>query len=215
MKLSISRSLVLASALVASPLVASLEAQQPTTRPNLHANASRFGYAVIDISHIFKQYAKFTTALDSMKAQVQGVEAKLKADQAEVAKIAEQLKAFKPGTPDFKRLDNQFSTAKANFALKAERERKDILEKEAQIYYQAYLEVNDAVRVYAQRNNIGLVLRFNGQPIDPNNRQDVLRAINKPVVYDGGVDITLEVLDSLNRRGVAIRPEDRSPTFPR
>ncbi len=42
--------------------------------------------------------------------------------------------------------------------------------------------MNDAVKVYAQRNNLGMVLRFNGDPIDPNKREDVLRAISAVLV---------------------------------
>ena len=70
----------------------------------------------------------------------------------------------------------------AEFNLKMGRLRKDFLEREAKVYYQTYLEVVDAVKYYAKRQNIGLVLRFNGEPVDPNRRDDVLREINKPVV---------------------------------
>ncbi len=70
----------------------------------------------------------------------------------------------------------------AEFKLKMGKLRKDFLEREAKVYYQTYLEVVDAVKYYAKRQNIGLVLRFNGEPVDPNRREDVLREINKPVV---------------------------------
>ena len=47
------------------------------------------------------------------------------------------------------------------------------------------------VKDYAQRNNIGFVLRFNGDPINPNRREDVLR------VWDRGRE---------TRRGPGGRP---------
>ena len=68
--------------------------------------------------------------------------------------------------------------------------RKDFMEREAKVYYQTYLEVVDAVKYYAKRHNIGLVMRFNGEPVDPNRRDDVLREINKPVVMQDQIDIT-------------------------
>jgi Skp family chaperone for outer membrane proteins len=77
--------------------------------------------------------------------------------------------------------------------------RKEFLEREAKVYYQTYLEVVDAVKYYAKRQNIGLVLRFNGEPVDPNRRDDVLREINKPVVVQDQIDITPDVLALLNR----------------
>ncbi len=44
------------------------------------------------------------------------------------------------------------------------------------------------------------MLRFNGEPIDPNRRDDVLREINKQVVMQDSIDITLDVLVLLNSR---------------
>ena len=87
----------------------------------------------------------------------------------------------------------------AEFNLKMGKLRKEFLEREAKVYYQTYLEVVDAVKYYAKRQNIGLVLRFNGEPVDPNRRDDVLREINKPVVVQDQIDITPDVLALINR----------------
>ena len=87
----------------------------------------------------------------------------------------------------------------AEFNLKMGKLRKEFLEREAKVYYQTYLEVVDAVKYYAKRQNIGLVLRFNGEPVDPNRRDDVLREINKPVVVQDQIDITPDMLALLNR----------------
>ena len=54
----------------------------------------------------------------------------------------------------------------AEFNLKMGKLRKDFLEREAKVYYQTYLEVVDVVKYYAKRQNIGLVLRFNGEPVE-------------------------------------------------
>ena len=76
--------------------------------------------------------------------------------------------------------------------------RKDFLEREAKVYYQTYLDVNKVVSEYATRHDIGLVLRFNGEPADPNHREGVLREINKTVVFQNRIDITPDILDLLN-----------------
>jgi Skp family chaperone for outer membrane proteins len=98
----------------------------------------------------------------------------------------------------------------AEFNLEMTGLRKDFLDREAKEYYKTYLEVVDAVGVYAQQRNIGLVIRFNGDPVDPNRREDVLREINKPVVFQNRIDITPEVLQLLNR-DVAARPAGAQP----
>ena len=54
---------------------------------------------------------------------------------------------------------------------------------------------------YAQQNNIGLVLRFNGDQVNPDRPEAILKAINKPVVSQNNIDITPDVLALLNRGG--------------
>jgi hypothetical protein len=62
------------------------------------------------------------------------------------------------------------------------------------------------VNQYASGNNIGMVLRFNGDQIDPAQREDVMRAIMQPIVYQNNIDITPDVLALLTRGGGAAAP---------
>jgi len=164
-------------------------------------NASRFGVAVVDVTYIFKHYERFNAMMNQMKADVTSTEAALAEERRVINQEVEALNAkFQPGTPEFQREDDRIAELKAKFNLKMTKQRKEFLDREAKIYYQAHLEVNDAVKYYALRQNLGLVLRFNGDPIDPNDRQDVLRAINNPVVFQNGIDITPSILSDLNRQ---------------
>jgi Skp family chaperone for outer membrane proteins len=197
-------------------LALSVAAQVPTRRApaqastSASANATRYGLAVVDISYIFKHHKAFEAKMKGMKGDVDGAETLLKQERQAIAKRQEQLEALKSGTPDYKMLDEQVATAKAKFNVKASQQRKEFLDREARIYYDTYLAVNDAVKYYAQRHNLGLVVRFNGDVTDPSRREDVLRAINRPVVYQNAIDITPDVLQELNRsaataaRGVGV-----------
>jgi Skp family chaperone for outer membrane proteins len=165
----------------------------------LGANASKYHIAVVDISAIFKRHARFKTAMDNMKKEMESIETQLKADREAIAQAEQHRNTFAVGSPDYKQADENVARMMADFNLKMGKLRKDFLEREAKVYYQTYLEVVEAVNYYAKRQNIGLVLRFNGEPIDPNRRDDVLREINKPVVMQDNIDITGDVLVLLNR----------------
>jgi Skp family chaperone for outer membrane proteins len=190
------------------------QAHAQSTSPG--ANASRFGIAVVDVSYIFKNYAQFKGAMEAMKGEMEAAESKLKSDRDAIAAQEEKRNQYNAGTPDYKQMDEEIARLKAEFNLTAGRIRNDFLEREAKVYYQTYLEVSNAVQYYGQQHNIGVVLRFNGDQIDPNLREDVLRAINKPVVYQNNVDITPEVLALLNRgggpAGVAPTASGQQPT---
>jgi Skp family chaperone for outer membrane proteins len=172
----------------------------PAQAPQLSANVTKYGIAVVDISAIFKRHARFKATMDSMKAEMEKIEAELKADRETITKAEAHRNTYNVGQPEYKRADEEVARMMAEFQLKMGRLRKDFMEREAKIYYQTYTEVVQAVNFYAKRNNIGLVLRFSGEAIDPNRRDDVLREINKQVVMQDSIDITLDVLMLLNSR---------------
>lgn len=163
------------------------------------ANASKYNIAVVDISYIFKKHARFKSTMEAMKKEMEGIEAELKGDQEKIAQEQQARNQYTVASPEYKKADEELARHMADFKLKMDRLRKEFMEREAKVYYQTYLEVVDAVKYYAKRQNIGLVLRFNGEPVDPNRRDDVLREINKPVVVQDQIDITPDVLALLNR----------------
>ncbi|MGL4513516.1 MAG: OmpH family outer membrane protein [Lacipirellulaceae bacterium] len=187
--------LAAAAALVVA-LAPSAFAQSPAS-----ANAQKFGVAVIDINYIFKNHQKFRTAMDGMKGDFTAVDTALKAKQEEIVRSEQQLQGLKAGSPDFEQLDNQLLQMKAALQVEVTQKRKELVEQEATIYFDTYVEVSKAIEYYAQRQGLGLVLRFNGDEADPHNRDSILRAINKAVHYQNQVDITPDVLALLNRAG--------------
>lgn len=179
------------------------------------ANAPKHGVAVVDISYIYKKHDRFRSTMEQMKKEMESIEQELKADRDKIAKEEEQRNAYNVGTPEYKQLDEEVARQKAEFNLKMTRLRKEFLEREAKVYYQTYLEVSDAVSYYAKRHDIGLVIRFNGEPADPNRREEVLRQINKPVVFQNQVDITPDILALLNRDQHTATPGQPGSQLPR
>jgi Skp family chaperone for outer membrane proteins len=188
--------ILIATAAVAASLTANVQAQAPNPAGT---NAAKFGIAVVDISYIFKKHERFRATMDSMKKEMESIETELKTDREKISQSEAHRNTFSVGTAEYKRADEEIARMMADFNLKMGRLRKDFLEREAKVYYQTYVEVVEAVTFYAQRQNIGLVLRFNGEPIDPNQREGVLREINKTVVVQNQIDITPDVLVILNR----------------
>src|SRR5262249_27402819 len=139
------------------------------------ANASKHGVAVVDISYIFKKDDRFRATMDQMKKEMEQTEADLKAERDKIGQMEEQRNTYNAGSDQYKQLDEQLARSMAEFNLKMTKLRKDFMEREAKVYYQTYQEVSKAVEYYATHHDIGLVIRFNGEPVDPNKREDVLR----------------------------------------
>jgi Skp family chaperone for outer membrane proteins len=199
--------------------VAPLVGQTPQAIPQSpHSyNAATHGVAVVDISYIFKNHQRFTAAMKMMQEEMKAIEEKLKVAREQITKLEEEKNRLNVGTEPYRQLDDQLARKMADFNLEMGRIRKDFLDREAKEYYKTYLEIVDAVGQYATARNIGLVIRFNGEPVDPNRREDVLREINKPVVYQNRIDITPDVLGLLNRDAprLGTQPGVGQPMIPR
>ncbi len=180
------------AALVAacSALATPAQAQAPA--------AARPTVAIIDLSYVFKNYSKFNELTANMKRQVEGADTALKAKQEEFKKLAQQVEGMALGSPDRNQLEEQATKMQADIQVEVATQRKDFLRQEAQIYYGIYQEVQDAIKAYCDRNGILLVMRFNGEPPDPNNPQEVMQDLNKAVVYyNRAIDITFPIKESL------------------
>ena len=186
---------------VVSGLLVSLAAPLGAQQTSPSANAARYHVAVVDVSYIFKKYSVFRSAMDGLKKEMETAESQLKSDRDSIQAKEEQAKQFDPSSSEFRSLDEEVARMKAEFNLKAGRIKKDFLEREAKVYYQTYMQVSGAVKQYAQQHDIGLVLRFNGDKVNPNRREDVLRGINDPIVNQNNIDITPDVLAILDRGG--------------
>lgn len=206
---------------IAATAIAQAPVQTPVTRPTAPAGGapatgtSPHGIAVIDVTYILEHYTKLKKAMEFYKSQAQQVEDKLKQQQSAIQKKAEGLKALQPGTPDYKKLEEELTKAESDWKLEVASKRRDFAEQESSYYLRAYQELSAAVKTYCERNGIQLVLRFNGAPIDPNNREMVQMEVFKLVMYyDKRIDITDAVLQELNRNAGGVAAQPRAPGQP-
>lgn len=188
------KNLVLA---VAATLVVSVAGTAKAQHPEA-ANAPKFGIAVVDIAFVFKNHAQLNATMESMKGEMKNIEENLKAKRDQIGKMEAARDQMTAGSPDYKKLDDQLVEEKTKFNVDMDRLRRDLMERESKLYFTTYQQVTYTIAQYAKQRNIGLVLRFNGDRPDPAKPQDILKDINKPVVFENNVDITRDILSMVN-----------------
>jgi Skp family chaperone for outer membrane proteins len=161
--------------------------------------------AVVDISYIFKNHAGFKAEMDKMKVEVQQYEEQLRARHQALATERERLTQFRPGTPDYEKLERSLADSAAQLQIDTQLKKKEFIQRESKVYYVVYQQVLEAIRDFAEQKGIDLVLRYNGDQIDPDDRASVLQGVNRDLVYHRNLDITREILDRVNRT-MARRP---------
>lgn len=161
--------------------------------------------AVIDVAYIFKNHARFNQSMTDMKRDIEGFDAQMQEESKKLQQKQEKMTSFAPTSNEFKKLDEELAHLKSDFQIRVQAKKREFLEQEAKVYYNIYREVEDAVAVFAQRHGIRLVLRFTGDEMKPDDRASVLQGVNKPVVYQDHLDITLDILSKLNA-GATVPP---------
>jgi len=155
--------------------------------------------AVIDISHIFKNHPGFKAAMEGMKSDVQAFEGTLRQRGEQMKTLQSQLSQYKPTSQDYKNIEAQILKINADGQAAATLKKKDFLQQEAEIYYRTYNEIAAEVASLAEKHGLGLVVRFNSEPIT-SDRQAILEGVNRAVVYQKNLNITFAVLENLKRR---------------
>ena len=195
-------------ALMQVPALAQAPVAVPQGQPQQVQPTSPMSHiAVIDVGYIFKNHARFKGAMDKMKEQVMAAETGLKTERDRINGMMEQIKGFNPGTPEFKKLEAEIAKAQGDFNVNAQLQKKEFMDQEAKVYLQVYTEVEKAVEQFAREHRIAIVHRFDGDPVDNSDRNQILRGITKPIVYiEPGIDITPDILKVLNTPAVAAQP---------
>jgi Skp family chaperone for outer membrane proteins len=177
-------------------------AQAPAAQA--HSAGPATAVAVIDVGYIFKNHAGFKSAMDRMKDEVMAAENGLKSERDRINGLMEQIKGFNVGTPEYKKLEAEIAKAQGDFNVNAQLQKKDFMDREAKVYLQVYGQIEKAVEQFAREHRIAVVHRFDGEPVDNSDRNQILRGITKPIVYlEPGIDITPDILKMLNGPAVA------------
>jgi Skp family chaperone for outer membrane proteins len=156
--------------------------------------------AVIDVGTIFEKHVRFKAQMDQLKAEIDRTENQWKAEAKEINGLIEQIKAMKPDSPDYHKLESEAARRQSDFNVNKALRNKELMERQGKIYFATYREVEDAVKDFCQRYNVALVIRYNAKPIDSNDPQEILRGIQRPIVYvDKRYDITGDIITLVNR----------------
>ena len=129
----------------------------------------------------------------------------LKDKREELKQAVEQLKTYNVGTPEYSKQEEAVAEMESKLRLEMNRKRKELVDAEARIYFENYQMIADTVQKIAEHNGIDLVLRYNGEEMELEKQESVIRGVMKNIVYRSDrLDMTNAVMQVLNQRmGVA------------
>jgi Skp family chaperone for outer membrane proteins len=175
-------------------------AQNPA-RPVAGAQTASHRVAVVDIGYIFKMHTGFKAKKADLESQMKQASDRLKQEQETLRKMMQDLQNMQPGTEQYKQFEEELARRNADLQIRFQLQDKEFARKEASIYSTVYKEIAEEVDYLAGQSGLDAVLRFNGDTVDPDQPTQVMRDVNKLVVwYNKGLDITPQILRRLNMR---------------
>lgn len=178
------------------------------------SGASGTSVVVLDVAKVFKEHIRFKQQMDVIKKDVEKFEGKLRDDRARLQQMAEELRTYKSGSPEYKNLEAKMAKMTSDLQVETQLKRKEFMEREARLYYNTYTEVTRAVEAFAKQYGIQLVLKFNSEPIKPDDRNSVLAGVNATIVYQDHRDITARIVTELNRGSIQRNDHEHLATPP-
>lgn len=156
---------------------------------------------VLDVAKVFEKHPVFNAKMDSLKNEVTAFQTRVRAQVTDLTKKRQQLtQKYKIGTPEFKKEEEALAREEADLKVKTGQTEREYMDKEAKLYFDTYVEVQQIVANFARANNISLVLRFDSTEIDKTNRASVSSGVNRFIVYQEKLDLTGLIINEVNKR---------------
>jgi len=171
------------------------------------ATAAWAQIAVIDLRYVFDNHQRYKQQVQQLRQRVQAAEAELNKQRQRIRQLIRERDKYKVDSAQYKQLDAEIAQLRAQVEAQFRLQQKDFLRQEARIQMQVYNEIQAEVQAFAQRNRLVIVIQFNGRKPKDNTPPEVVRYVNRLVVYHHpGIDITQQIVQSLNAR-VARNPQ--------
>lgn len=209
MKTILFRATIVAISFVCCVITGKASAQEEQPRP------SGTSVAVIDLGEVFKNHPELSSELEGIKSELSSFQALIRQEQKKGQSLSEELKTLKPGTQGYTVKEKELANLETDLNIMVRQRKREMLEKEAGIRYEAYQEIQEHVSRFCQKYGIQLVIRYDRHPIDSSDAQQVLAGLNRPVMYQNSLDITDHIIESLKAGGPAHNTANRNQIPPR
>lgn len=154
--------------------------------------------AVLDVAKVFKDNGEFNSKMEAIKSEADGLKVQIQQQQEAIKNEAQSLTQYEIGSPERNQLEATLEQKQASLRTKARQAEADLLNREAKIYYDTYEQMQTVVSSIASQHGISLVLRFDSDVIDSTNRAEVIKGVNRSVVYHRRLDLTNMVIRQMN-----------------
>lgn len=172
-------------------------ATRNTAAPPASASAPSSGtiVAVVDTFYVLRKHEKMISYYESYNKRLNESKMELQTKDKSLQKEKEKLRDLKVGSEEYRTLMESLIQKDADQLASAKVRETQFTEEKAKMEFEIYKEVEAAIKNYAIRKGIDLVLNFNSEKPTFENPQSLTMAVRNSVQFQNSLDITLEILE--------------------
>jgi Skp family chaperone for outer membrane proteins len=160
--------------------------------------------AILNMDRIFKTHKPLLEQLAPVREETKKLQETVQLRQAEIETVANQIRKTDPGSPDFQRLQAQLLKLNGELQQLAQAGQQGLQKKESVIYLGFYRILDEEVAKFAKARGLKLVIRQQDSSLDDNQPlPELLKSLNRSIIYQDGLDITDEILKALDARAAS------------
>ncbi len=153
---------------------------------------------MVNVDRILRTHKPLLDKLEPLKATSKELDATVQVRQVEIEGTAEKLRRTQPGSPDQQRLQVQIVKLQNELQQFINTERQKLNKKEVAVYVALFRQLDQEINKYAKAHQLKLVLRQYETSYDEDQPlQDILKALNRTILFEEGLDITDEILKAM------------------
>lgn len=156
--------------------------------------------AVLDVAKVFKVNKDFDTQMKDIKTQAESLKTQIQQRQEEIKSEAMQISQYEAGSADRNKMEAEVEQKQAALRTSARQAEADLLNREARVYYDTYVKMQKVVGDLASKHGISLVVRYDGGTVSSASRPEVIKAVNRTVVFHRDIDLTTMVINGMGPR---------------
>jgi Skp family chaperone for outer membrane proteins len=138
---------------------------------------------LIDIGKVFKANTGFNEQMAKLKAEADQFQISLQQAQQQITVMSEQLRQLNAATDEYQTKENEIAQLSAKWEVDRRSRVREMMQRESELHYQTYVQINDQISQYAAETGTAIVLRFSSEPMDLADPETIMQAFNNTVVY--------------------------------
>jgi Skp family chaperone for outer membrane proteins len=160
--------------------------------------------AILNMDRVLRTHQPLLDQMKPLQDEEKKLQETVQVRQAEIETVAAQLQKTPQGSPEFLRLQMQAVKLQNELRQYAATEQQALQKKQLAVLVAFHRTLEDEVTKYAKDKGIKLVLRQQDNSLDDNQPlAEILKSLNRGIIYQDGLDITDEILRALSARAAA------------